>query len=342
MLEDALKLNKTVFVDMRSPAEYNNGCIPGAINIPLFDNEEHSQVGTVYKTIGPDEAKNLGLKLVSGKLPDIVNQIREHHDAGQTVIIYCWRGGMRSKAVVSVLNLVGIPALQLVGGYKNYRRHVIDSLANFENLPPVIVLCGSTGVGKTQILSILAQNNVPVIDLEGLANHRGSAFGHVSLGKPQTAQNFDTALLSELEKLRFSDYIVVECESKRIGNVYLPNILYHAMQVGKKILVYASLETRISRLIDEYVDTCATNAEEIMQSLNLLKKRLSAAKMDKLKSDFVAGDLRSFVRCLITDYYDPLYGYENAKQSQFDFLVDADNLEQATAKIINYLNSLRG
>lgn len=341
-LENALQLSNTVFIDMRSPAEYNDGRIPGAVNIPLLDNEERSQVGTVYKTVGPDEAKNLGLSLVSGKLPDIVSQIKEYHKAGRKVIVYCWRGGMRSKAVVSVLNLMGVPALQLAGGYKGYRRLILDRLAGIQTLPQVVMLCGSTGVGKTEILNMLAGHGVPVIDLEKLANHRGSAFGQVSLGKPQTAQNFDAALLSELERLEAAPYLLVECESKRIGNVYLPNVLYHAMQNGKKILAYASLETRITRLINEYTGNCNYNSNEIVASLGSLKSRISAVKLQKLHEDFTAGHIREFVRDLLVNYYDPLYGYEKANQAQFDFTVNADDLETAAINIKNYLDEVRG
>ena len=336
-LEEALKLDNPIFIDMRSPVEFADGRIPGAVNIPLFEDEERSQVGLVYRVDGPDEAKQLGLSLVSTKLPDIVKQIRGHYKNKRTVIVYCWRGGMRSKAVVNVLDLMGIPARQLVGGYKNYRRHVLDALENFSSLPPVVVLCGSTGVGKTMLLDLLACRGVPVIDLEKLANHRGSVFGQVGLGRPATAHNFDTALLGELERLRSQPYIVVECESKRIGNVYLPKVLHEAMDKGRKILAKASVETRVSRLIDEYLDIYRDNQEAIVASINMLKKRLGAAKTQKLLDAFAADQVREVVRSLLVDYYDPLYGYETADPAEFDYTVDAENLEEASSQIIDYL-----
>lgn len=336
-LEEALQLDNPIFIDMRSPVEYAAGRIPGAVNIPLFNDEERSRVGTVYKMTGPEAAKQLGLNLVSTKLPDIVKNIRGHYKSGRMVVVYCWRGGMRSKAVVSILELMGIPARQLVGGYKNYRRHVLDSLENFPGMPPVVVLCGSTGVGKTRLLDLLIQRGLPVIDLEKLANHRGSVFGQVGLGRPATAHNFDTALLCELERLRSKPYILVECESKRIGNVYLPDVLYQAMRRGRKILARAGVETRVTRLIEEYHDICRDQQEAIIASLKSLEKRLGAAKTDKLLDAYAAGQVREMVRTLLLDYYDPLYGYEKAGPEEFDFVVDAENLDDAALKIIDYL-----
>lgn len=341
-LEDALKLDNPIYIDMRSPAEFRDGRIPGAVNIPLFDDDERCQVGTTYRVDGPDEAKQLGLSLVSTKLPEIVSQVRSLYRRGGTVIVYCWRGGMRSKAVVSVLDLVGIPAFQLSGGYKNYRRYVLDSLAEFSPLPPIVVLCGSTGVGKTTLLNILERRSVPVIDLERLANHRGSAFGQIGLGRSETAQNFDALLLNQLRRLQCKPYIVVECESKRVGNVYLPTVLYQAMQSGKKMLAYAGVETRVTRLMDEYLDLYNKNRDEIVNSLTSLSRRLGTAKTQTLLDAFAGNQVREVVRTLLIDYYDPLYGYETTDVDKFEYIVDAEDLEQAAENIIEYLNTLGG
>jgi tRNA 2-selenouridine synthase len=341
-LDEALKLDKPIFIDMRAPSEFRDGRIPGAVNVPLFSDEERRVVGTIYKQVGSDDAKQTGLSLVSSKLPAIVNRIRTFHKEGHTVVVYCWRGGMRSKSVVSVLELMGIPAYQLLGGYKSYRRYVLDSLTEFNLKPKIVVLCGSTGVGKTTILNMLISKNIPVIDLEKLANHRGSAFGQVGLGRSETAQNFDALLLEELKQLNDQPYIIVECESKRIGKVYLPNVLYDAMQTGIKILAHAGVETRIGRLMDEYMDVFNNNHDQIYASLESLKNRLGAKKTQRLLDAFSANQVKEVVHTLLVDYYDPLYGYEKADPASFDFVVDAENLELASTKIIQYLNSLRG
>jgi tRNA 2-selenouridine synthase len=337
-LQDALLLDNPIFIDMRSPAEFANGHIPGALNIPLFDNDERHQVGLIYKTTGPDQARQRGLAIVSTKLPALVSAIRSHYDTGRRVVIYCWRGGMRSKSVVSVLALMGIEAFQLMGGYKAYRRYVLDRLADFPLAPRIVVLCGSTGVGKTTLLSLLAQQGAAVIDLERLANHRGSAFGHIALGRPATAQNFDAALLGELERLNTSPYILVECESKRVGNVYLPDVLYRAMQQGPKILVHTSVETRIARLIDEYVTIYRTDRDAIVASIKSLQNRLGSKKIANLLAAFADDRLADVVRTLLVDYYDPLYGYETADGAGFDCVVDATDLQAASQEIMAYLN----
>jgi len=327
---------------MRSPSEFAIGHILGAINIPIFSDEERIEVGTVYRQVGIEPAKELGLSIASGKLPIIVSQIQSFYKTGRSVIVYCWRGGMRSKSIVTVLNLMGIQALQLVGGYKAYRRHVLDCLINFKIQPKIIVLCGSTGVGKTSLLQILKGKNIPVIDLEKLANHRGSVFGKIGLGQSTTAHFFDANLLAELECLNEQSYIIVECESKRIGNVYLPECLCEAMRTGIQILVHTNIETRISRLIAEYTDFNETHSTEIVASLRALTKRLGAEKISELLSDFDQGNLRNVVSILLTNYYDPLYGYDKLEKKNYSLAVNCNDLEVASIEIIDFLGKLGG
>lgn len=337
---DAVTSDKTVFIDVRSPAEYTGGHIPGAVNIPIFNDEERAKVGTIYRQVSVEDAKHLGLSVVSAKLPNIIEQIRQLSKDDQKVIVYCWRGGMRSKSIVSVLEMMGISALQLMGGFKAYRQYVLDRLKQYEVKPMIVVLCGSTGIGKTSIIKQLAERAIPVIDLEYLANHRGSAFGQIGLGKSATAQNFDAYLLKELDELNNKPYIVVECESKRIGNVYLPEGLFNAMQQGKKILVSANIEVRVDRLMEEYLDNYNSNADAIVASIASLRRRLGNKKTDILISQFKAGQIREVVKTLLIEYYDPMYGYEKSNSTDYDLSVNADNMEQATELIIQYLQQL--
>jgi len=340
-IEDAQKLSQPIYIDMRSPAEFSIGHILGAINIPIFSNEERTEVGILYKNVGAEQAKDLGLSIASPKLLNLVTQIRMLYKTGHPIIIYCWRGGMRSKSIVSVLHFMGIRVFQLLGGYKTYRRYVLDSLLNFKIKSKIIVLCGSTGVGKTSLLQLLAAKDIPVIDLEKLANHRGSVFGQIGLGKSTTAQFFDTSILMELIHLNTQPYIIVECESKRIGNVYVPNCLYQAMQTGIQILVNTDIETRISRLIGEYTDLDKTNNNEIMTSLIALSKKFGAKKISTLLSAFDSGEIRTVIRTLLVDYYDPLYGYEKSDHNTYHLTVNCDDLELASLQIIDYLEELR-
>jgi tRNA 2-selenouridine synthase len=339
-VEDSVILDCPAFIDVRSPEEYSMGHIPGAINIPLFNNAERAHVGATYKQIGIEEAKDLGLTIASPKLPDIVGQVRQIYKSGQQVVIYCWRGGMRSKSIVNVLGMMGVPAPQLLGGYKAYRQYVLDRLRTFVVKPVIVVLCGSTGVGKTIILNRLARRNIPSIDLEELANHRGSVFGQIGLGKPATAQNFDAELLAKLNKLNNQPYIVVECESKRIGNVYLPEALFNAMRQGKNLLLSANIELRVDRLIAEYMDMCGNNHEAIIAGIQSLRKRIGNKKTDQILDWFKSGMIREVVKILLLDYYDPMYGYEKTDPSNYDTCVKADDVEQATDDIIQYLQEL--
>lgn len=335
----ALGQGRCIFVDARSPSEYEQGHIPGAYNVPLLEDDERAIVGTLYKQKGPETAKKKGLELVSAKLSAMVAQISALKDEtpSATLVVYCWRGGMRSGSVLTVLGLMGIDACQLVGGYKAYRSFVQQQLRDFDLKPKVIVLCGSTGVGKTILLGRLSAMGLPVIDLEMLANHRGSAFGQVGRGKPATAQNFDAELLCLLQRYNGYPCLLVECESKRVGNVYLPDVLFQAMKTGSRILARASLPTRVNRLIAEYAGSLPAQDPEILGSLSSLTKRLGKKRVAQLAADYGAGLLVPFTSSLLEEYYDPLYGYEKADAGDYDLVVDAEDIEKASAEIAAYM-----
>ncbi len=343
-IEDAERLVCPVYIDVRSPAEFADGHILGAINVPLFENDERALIGTIYAKQGPDRAKEVGLSVVSPKLPELIQSIKRNAPEERPVVVYCWRGGMRSKSMVVMLELAGLHSQQLEGGYKSYRRRVLTRLQNYEFKPEIFVLCGSTGAGKTLLLKTLLRKNVPVIDLEGLANHRGSVFGQVGLGRQISAPQFDACLLEELDKLNQEPFVFVECESKRIGNVYLPDAFFSAMKRGKRMLLETSLEVRIDRLIKEYEAFSVERADEIIASLESLQKRLGKKQLGELKDLFAQKKMREFVRILLINYYDPLYGYEEAnKKDQYCFAANGDDLEQAANEIRAFLrNQKRG
>lgn len=280
--------------------------------------------------------------MVAPRLPELVSRIGEYVTLGREVIVYCWRGGMRSGAVVSVLALMGMRTRQLQGGYKAYRQYVLDRLRTFPLMAQPVVLCGSTGTGKTLLLHRLAQKGVPILDLERLANHRGSVFGHVGLGTPRSAQAFDSLLLAELERVNREAYFVVECESKRIGNVYMPEVLYAAMQQGRKVLAQAPLNVRAQRLCQEYVAEQQGQQAALEASLQLLGKKVGKRKLAAWTAALAAGDYLDVISGLLADYYDPLYGYEQAGGAAYDLVVDASDLEQAAAAMAAYLQTPRG
>ena len=342
-VEEALNNEPILFIDTRSPSEYEQGHIPGAVNVPLLEDDERAIVGTLYKQLGQEEAKQRGLEIVSGKLADLVKKVASlmANSPSSSLVVYCWRGGMRSRSVLTILELMGIAGRQLIGGYKAYRHYVQEKLASFPLHPKMIVLCGSTGVGKTSVLQLLAEEGYPVIDLEKLANHRGSAFGQVGRGKPATAQNFDAQILQLLVQYNGEPYIVVECESKRVGNVYLPEILCEGMKSGLRILTRASISTRVQRLIFEYTDVLLPHDPEILISINSLTKKLGKKKVAQLILDYEAGDLVAFTQALLEEYYDPLYGYEIASTESFDLIVEAEDLNQSAAVIAEYIERLK-
>ena len=337
----ALSQPNSLFIDTRSPSEFEQGHIPGAINIPLLEDAERAVVGTLYKQQGQAEAKEKGLEIVSGKLSGMVKQILQLVDSpGCSLVVYCWRGGMRSKSVLAILELMGVSGSQLIGGYKSYRCYVQEQLAAFSLHPEIVVLCGSTGVGKTSLLQLLARQGIPVIDLEKLANHRGSAFGQVGRGKPATARNFDAQLLQLLLQYNHEPLIVVECESRRIGNIFLPEVLYRAMQSGRRILTRATLAIRVQRLITEYTDVLISHDPEILASIAALTRKLGNRKVAQLTTDYESGNLPAFTASLLEDYYDVLYGYETSSPDDFSLVVDVEDLEKAAGDIEVYLKNL--
>lgn len=339
-VEEALALKNRIFVDVRSPGEFQQSSIPGAVNLPLLDDAERATVGTCYKKVGPEAAKDIGMAYVSPKLPEMLKQIRELHAVYEHVVIYCWRGGMRSRSVAGLMSNLGLRVWQLRGGYKAYRRHVLASLQQISIQPKVFVLCGSTGVGKTQVLQRLPALGIAMLDLEKMANHRGSVFGQVGLGAGISAADFDATILQALEEQQQKSSFVVECESKRIGNIYIPDVLYKAMQQGPRILLRASLETRVQRLIAEYVDGTEERQTEIRHCIQMLETRFGSNKTEKVRTLFEAGELSAVVRTLLTDYYDPLYGYETAPATKFSRVIEAEDLDTAAADIATYLSMI--
>lgn len=191
------------------------------------------------------------------------------------------------------------------------------------------------------ILERLTQKGICVIDLEGMANHRGSAFGHVGLGKPATAQAFDAELLSALKASNEQMYMFVECESKRIGNVYIPDALFKAMRAGVKILLKADINVRIRRLICEYTDSATKNINEIKGCIEALRMKLGNRKTDSLHQELLQGNFEQVAHVLLKDYYDPLYGYEVAEKNNFAAVIDTGNPERAVADIEDFLAQWR-
>jgi len=296
-VEEMLKGDYAVF-DTRTPSEYEKATIPGAYNIPILSDEERIIVGTLYKK-DKEEAIELGKGMATEKVDPIVSRVRELA-AGKRVVVFCWRGGMRSGGVVEFLKKKGIDALQLDGGHKAYRRYVIDRLADYNLKTRFIVLYGLTGVGKTDILREIVS---PVLDLEGLAQHRSSVLGAVNL-KPRTQVMFESLLLNDLESLNQERFVFIEGESRKIGSIVMPEFLFKAMKAGINVKVECPFEDRVNRIVSEYTEG---DLSELKSKLDFFEKRLGKSKVVDLKMWFAKEDFDKVAAVLLKEYYDVLY-----------------------------------
>jgi len=328
-------LKNVVLIDVRSQKEFMEGTIPGALNIPLFDNDERAEIGTIYTHDSPKKAAECGLKIAGNKLHSLYKQV-ETLAGKNPVMLFCWRGGMRSKSFAMILDLMGLCVYRLNGGYKAYRRSLVDF---FDSEFPyhVILLRGNTGTGKTEILQKLKKEGYPVIDLEGLSNNRGSVFGYIGLGAQPTQKQFESMLYQEIKNYQDSPYVLMECESKRIGRVTVPNTVYTAMQNGTQVLIYDTLDHRAQRLVAEYTAMADTD-HELRIALERLKKRMGKESIRELLNLLDQNGYEDFAKKLIFEYYDLLYGYPNNENDQYAYCISNEDIEDATKELSGYLN----
>lgn len=337
-IEEARRLNNALFIDVRSPAEFNEATIPGAVNLPLLNDDERAQVGTVYRHQGPEDAQKLGWGYVSPKLNAMMGELKKLADSGPA-IVFCWRGGLRSKSVCAAAEHLGIPVLRLAGGYKSYRRLVNEYFQQHKLPGTPLVLHGLTGVGKTEILLHIKKLGGRTIDLEGLASNRGSVFGGIDIGAQPTQKQFESRLMEALLSSDQEGYFAVECESKRIGRLMIPDSFFKAMAEGGHVLVYASMEQRIRRLVAIYAGTPG-NERALQQAVEALARRLGREKVEELKHLIGERQFAPVVEYLLVNYYDPLYRYPDGPSDRFACSVCADDSAAAAREILKYMHSL--
>lgn len=327
--------SKVQFIDVRSPVEFAQGHIPGAINIPLFEDEERAEIGTIYKQVGKDQAFQLGTKIALPKVDSLLAAIKDLLPA--QLIIYCWRGGKRSTEVCRLVNESGTPAKRILGGYKGYRREIRRII---ENPRKLLMLGGKTGSGKTALLHGLQTQGIQVIDLEGLAHHKGSVFGHINEKPQPTTEQFENNFFKQLLETNPEETLVLENESYVIGSVHLPPPLLLQMRAAPLLIIDLPLKARINRLVKDYT---STNRQELIDACHRIAKKLTEPKLQKVTELLEEGDFEKSCEILL-GYYDHYYnrGLENRKNQEISYLalngLDLDTDVAELAQIIKNIS----
>lgn len=293
-------------IDVRSPAEFADDHIPGAINLPVLSDTERAQVGTIYKQESPFHANRIGGAIVARNIAGHLETALADMPRGWRLLVYCWRGGMRSNAMATILSSVGWPVGRVKGGYKTWRREVVEGLDGDTAPLPIVLIDGPTGSGKTAILQALQAQGGQVIDLEGLARHRGSAFGGFD-DLPQPAQRlFETSIWDQLRRFDLSRPIFVEAESARVGVRRVPRRLWHEMLAAKRVEIHAPASIRSEFLVTAYGDAVNDRAS-LARALTLLNPFHTRATLAEWQALADAGEHRKLAEVLMLEHYDPLY-----------------------------------
>jgi len=298
-------------IDVRSPAEFAEDHIPGALNCPVLDDAERHEVGLLY-TQSPFQARKMGAALVARNIAAMLETHFHDRSKQWRPLIYCWRGGMRSLSAASWFNLIGWRAGQLTGGYKTWRRHVVGLLATLPTKLQWRVICGATGSGKTRLLTALAARGEQTLDLEALAEHKGSVLGGLPNREQPTQKWFESRLADRIERFDPSKVIYVEAESRKIGTCALPNALIEAMRTAPCIEICATQEARLAYLLDDYA-YLGDNPAALAARLERLRGLIDNATLDRWQAWTHERNLPDLFRELIIRHYDPLYARSQHK-----------------------------
>ena len=321
---------ENTLIDVRTAQEYEKGSIPDAFNYPLFDNLERAEIGVIYRKIGKNAAVVKGLEFFEPRIQQFLSSLTDLKS--KRLVVFCARGGMRSASVVRLLQCQGFQAAQLQGGYKSYRSYVLRQLR--KPVPPLIVLHGSTGVGKTLLLKKLPDH----LDLEEFAGHRSSLFGAINK-MPQTQKNFEALLAKKILELPNTRPVFIEGESRKVGKVFIPQSLAEAMKYGTLVLLQASFDTRIRRIVEEYKicdEQTFLQTDSILQSM---QKVLGKKIVEQLRQWLRKGDFENIVHVLLEEYYDPRYQHA-MRMNEYALKLSAEDLNSAAEKLVRFRNGI--
>lgn len=332
-IQEFLKVSKDLpVIDVRTPAEFGDGHISGAINIPIFSNEQRAVVGTKYKQESRDTAIAKALEYIAEKTDHYLDELQKLV-LSQEICVYCWRGGFRSEGMGHLFQTTGKKIYRLVGGYKAYRNYVLDS---FNTEYKLIVIGGMTGSGKTEILEEIGKINEQMLDLEGIANHKGSAFGALGQAGQPTTQQFENDLAAQLTKFDFQQNIWLEDESRMIGRVKVPDDFFSQMRNTTVIKIEVSKDNRINRLVKDYANFSKT---DLINSITNISRRLGGLNT-KLAIDAIEAEDYYTATDIILDYYDKTYTYGLEKrkdQTVLSLKLDGDDPMESAKKVFEFV-----
>lgn len=311
-IKDFLAPDGALLLDVRSPTEFAQGHIPGAVNFPLFTDEERAKVGTLYKQKGPEPALILGLEIVGPKMADFVRQASHLNPDRQEMRMYCFRGGQRSQSLSWLLGQAGFSITLLRGGYKAYRRAVLES---FQEPQEIVVLSGCTGAGKTRLLQALERRGQQILDLEGQASHRGSAFGGYEQPASLTTEMYQNLLHLAWSRLDRRKPVWIEDEGRTLGKLQVPDDIWTQMRRAPVVFLDIAQEHRVELLVQEYGDY---GRDLLRASIDRIARRLGGVTHQRCLVALEEGNYREVVRhCL--DYYDKAYLHCVRKRNQEPF-----------------------
>ena len=344
-LRDLATLGFDDIIDVRAPAEWAEDHLPGAVNLPVLDDAERAEVGTIYKQVSPFTARKVGAALVAANAARHLQGALADRPGGWRPLVYCWRGGQRSGSFATILAQIGWRVETIAGGYKAWRALVVDALYDQPFACRVVVLDGNTGSAKTDILNMLPGLGVQVLDLEGLARHRGSLFGAMPGGQP-SQRGFESALAMAMAALDPARVVVVEAESSKVGNCRLPPGLWKAMVAAPRVSIVAPLAARAAYLARAYGDLSG-DVVRLAGLIDLLRGAHAGEVIEGWHALAAAGEFEALAAGLMEAHYDPRYGKHRARMERAgaELRVERlgiEDLAGIAARVVAVLSGLAG